>query len=238
MEDREQRRRRWRDLVEDRPEVHRERYWPAYLSVAVAVALQLVAPPTEVPGPHLLIPAVETALLAALAAGRYLHPHRREPEVMLALRGLSLALIAFTTLGNLVALGALVDGVLGGRFEDGRTLALAGLAIWTTNVVVFALWFWEMDGGGAVRRRSEAVEIAADLQFPQMTAPDYRPGDPDRWMPDFVDYLYVAYTNATAFSPTDTMPLSQRAKLAMLVQSAAALATVALVAARAVNLLR
>jgi hypothetical protein len=148
---------------------------------------------------------------------------------MQALRGLSLGLIAFTTLGNLVALGALVDGVLGGRFEDGRTLAQAGLAIWATNVVVFALWFWELDGGGAVRRRSGAA--AMDFQFPQQATPG------DRWMPDFVDYLYVAYTNATAFSPTDTMPMSQRAKLAMLVQSAAALATVALVAARAVNLL-
>jgi hypothetical protein len=101
------------------------------------------------------------------------------------------------------------------------------------NVIVFGLWFWQLDGGGPVARRSEKRRVA-DFLFPQQTIPELAAD----WQPNFIDYLYVSFTNATAFSPTDTMPLSQWAKILMLVQSAAALLLAVMVAARAVNILQ
>jgi uncharacterized membrane protein len=101
-------------------------------------------------------------------------------------------------------------------------------------VIVFALGYWELDGGGPVRRSEGAPARERDLAFIQMTDPEVRAKD---WAPTFVDYLYVAFTNASAFSPTDTMPTTRRAKMLMLVQSAVSIVTLLLVAARAVNIL-
>jgi hypothetical protein len=232
---------RWTELVREHPSVHGERYWPAYVTVAVAIVVQLVIPMADRPAPPWSLPAVEAALLATLAGGRFLHPRRREPSIMLVLRGLTIGLIAVTSFGNLVALVVLVDELLGGVETDGRGLVLCAIGIWVTNVIVFALWFWELDGGGPVSRRADP-RAGIDFLFPQTAmGPDERraasPAGGSDWYPDFVDYLYVSYTNATAFSPTDTMPLSRWAKLLMLVQSLAALLTVALIAARAVNIL-
>jgi uncharacterized membrane protein len=108
-----------------------------------------------------------------------------------------------------------------------------GGAIWITNVIIFALWYWELDRGGPVAR-SKAVHKYPDFMYPQMQAPDLAP---EHWEPTFLDYLYVSFTNATAFSPTDTMPLSRWAKMLMMAQASVSLATVALVIARAVNIL-
>ena len=101
------------------------------------------------------------------------------------------------------------------------------------NVIVFGLWFWELDRGG-VTARLQPVHRRPDFLFPQMTVPGSSPG----WTPGFLDYLYTSFTNATAFSPTDTMPLTPRVKLLMMVQSLASLLTVALVISRAVNILK
>jgi uncharacterized membrane protein len=100
-------------------------------------------------------------------------------------------------------------------------------------VIVFGLWFWELDRGGP-GRRAEGVERNPDFLFPQMTSPDFAPAD---WRPGFFDYLYVALTNAAAFSPTDTMPMTLMAKALMSTQSLVSLLTVVVVAARAVNIL-
>jgi hypothetical protein len=108
------------------------------------------------------------------------------------------------------------------------------MQIWFTNVLAFGLWYWEFDRGGP-GSRSHVHHREPDFLFPQMANPDAAPKD---WCPSFIDYMYVTFTNATAFSPTDTMPLTQWAKLLMAVQSLASLLTVALVAARAVNILR
>jgi uncharacterized membrane protein len=113
-------------------------------------------------------------------------------------------------------------------------LLITGGIIWLTNVIIFGLWYWEFDRGGPVAR-TNATHQYPDLMFPQMTAPQLAPPD---WEPMFADYLYLAFTNATAFSPTDVMPLSRWAKGAMLLQSAVSIVTVALVVARAVNILR
>jgi hypothetical protein len=217
------------------PAVHRERYWPAYAGLGIAAGLQIALPATFTAGPSWVLPSAELMVLGALVAGRYAHPRRREPKVMMALRYLTLGAIGLTSLANLASLDRLVDELLHGLSTDGRTLILAALGIWVTNVIVFALWFWELDGGGPVRRRADP-QAPRDFLFPQMSLPD--DGHAEAWQPDFVDYAYVAYTNATAFSPTDTMPLGRWAKTLMLIQSAAALLTVALIAAHAVNILR
>ena len=117
---------------------------------------------------------------------------------------------------------------------NGRELIVAALNIYLTNVIAFALWYWEMDGGGPGERQRIA-KYEQDFLFPQHQHESYKHPD---WKPTFIDYLYVSATNAMAFSPTDTMPLSRRAKLLMLVQATVSLAAIALVAARAVNILR
>lgn len=119
------------------------------------------------------------------------------------------------------------------RAGAGTTLLLDALNIWVTNVIVFALWFWSTDRGGpptcGLVKRAHA-----DFLFPQMTLLDREVRD---WLPGFVDYVFLAFTNATAFSPTDTLPLTQRAKLLMMAEAMISLLTIALVAARAVNIL-
>ena len=117
---------------------------------------------------------------------------------------------------------------------DAGSLLFNGGAVWLTNVIVFALWYWEADRGGPAARANARHEYP-DFLFAQMTAPEMAPRD---WEPRFLDYLYLSFTNATAFSPTDTLPLSRWAKLTMMAQSAVSLVTVALVIARAVNILR
>ena len=113
-------------------------------------------------------------------------------------------------------------------------LLFAGAVLWLTNVLIFGIWYWELDRGGPARRLAQSnASRPPDFLFPQMTQPGLAPG----WRPGFVDYLYTSYTNATAFSPTDTMPLSAMAKLLMAIQSLIALTTILLVVARAVNVL-
>jgi hypothetical protein len=113
-------------------------------------------------------------------------------------------------------------------------LIFSGVALWVTNVLLFGLWYWELDRGGPLERARRS-RLAPDFLFPQMAdaAPFTRPN----WVPGLVDYLYVSFTNATAFSPTDTMPLSQTAKSLMTAQSVVSLLIVVLVVARAVNIL-
>jgi uncharacterized membrane protein len=120
----------------------------------------------------------------------------------------------------------------GGLKAGGHQLILPAVVIWLTNVVVFALWFWEIDRGGPDRRARDP-DAPADFWFPHMSEPAAHPG----WAPNFVDYLYLSYTNSTALSPTDTMPMTTRVKLLMMGQSITSLITVLLVASRAVNIL-
>jgi uncharacterized membrane protein len=150
------------------------------------------------------------------------------------LRRLSLTLIAVASLGTAWSVGKLVTAIAGGG-DTGTAAELLrnGAAIWLINVLTFAVWYWELDRGGALERAA-GTDPYPDFLFPQMTAPGMVPRD---WRPQFADYLYLAFTNATAFSPTDTLPLSRWAKLTMLLQSAISLVTAALVIAKAVNAL-
>lgn len=209
---------------------HGEATWPAGLAVVAAIALQLLLPQKLVPGVRWLLPAIEVMLLLPLALGTR-HRHYREASWA---RWLSIALISVANLANIYSLVLLAYGLIHGGKAGGHELILAAIDIWLTNVAIFGLWYWELDRGGPGARTDPEMEDPPELLFPQMANPDVAPKN---WAPVFFDYLYVSLTNAAAFSPTDTMPLSLRAKGLMAVQSIASLLTVALVAARAVNIL-
>jgi hypothetical protein len=204
--------------------------WPSVVAVLVAVVLQLVLPDRLTLQPRWLLPAIEVALLLALIGANPVRLERNHP----ALRGGGLGLVAVMTVANAASAGLLIDHLLSGTAgRSAVTLIAGGAAIYATNIVAFGLWYWELDRGGPYAR-SQGNRQHTDFLFAQMTSPGVAPPD---WEPTFVDYLFVSYTNATAFSPTDTLPLSRWAKMLMLAQSAIALATVVLVVARAVNIL-
>ncbi len=213
-----------------RPAAGEER-WPVALAVAVAIALQVVLPEHLIFGPTWLLPTLEGALIVALTAAN----PRKIDRKSSALRAGSVALIAVISVANgwssFELIKGLIRGTIGGHAGP---LLSSGGSIYLTNIIVFALWYWEWDRGGPVAR-AHAEQPYPDFLFPQMTQDHLAPDD---WRPTFIDYVYVSSTNAAAFSPTDTMPLSHWAKLLMLAQSAIALATVALVVARAVNILK
>jgi hypothetical protein len=151
-------------------------------------------------------------------------------------RRTALVLLGLLVLGNLTALAILVAGLVTVKTSDlgGGELLLTAFMIWSTDVIVFGLWFWELDAGGPDARAGASARTAPDFQFPQDGNPNLaRAG----WLPDVWDYLYVSLTNSIAFSPTDAMPLSRRAKAMMGLESAISAVTVLLVAARAVNVL-
>jgi len=211
----------------------RERLWPQALAVLVAAVLYATLPTALVmhqASVRYVLPAFEVALIAMLTLPSL---HNRLVESGLR-RAVSIALIALISIGNAVALGLLIHQLLYHGGIQGRSLLFAAFDLWVTNVIVFALWYWELDGGGPVRRAHRAPKKDRDFAFVQQTDPEV---EADGWRATFVDYLYVAFTNASAFSPTDTMPLSRRAKMLMLVQSAVSIITLLLVAARAVNIL-
>lgn len=160
-------------------------------------------------------------------------------------RVLSLTLVAMIGASNLLALGTLIHELVSAEVKDGRALLLASLQIWLTNIIVFGLAYWELDRGGPVSRTQVPRESLplADFRFSQDENDDAVQEVSDGasktsdWVPTLMDYLYVSVTNSTAFSPTDTMPLSSRAKFLMSVESVAALVTSLLVIARAVSIL-
>jgi Protein of unknown function (DUF1345) len=185
------------------------------------------------------VPAVTVALLVALVATI---PERRiaralgivGTRVHIGRRALALSIIAIVTAANGAAIILLVHLLVNGAHAQASLLLRAGIHMWCLNVLVFALWYWELDNGGPLARL-EAGPGGRDFLFPQQADPKIAPPG---WRPLFLDYLYVSFTNATAFSPTDTMPLSRWAKMLMLVESAASLVLALMVAARAVNILK
>lgn len=198
------------------------------LAVVAAIGLYFLLPVPLTIGPRWLIPVIEGALLVSLAGVR---SYRRSAEAS-DVRVLVIGVIALLNLANVVSIALLVDHILYGGITRGRPLLYGAVSVWLTNVIVYGLWFWQLDRGGPVAR-ALGQERYPDFQFPQMTSPETaKPG----WSPGFVDYLYVGLTNAAAFSPTDTMPLSRTAKTLMSIQSLVSIVTVAVVAARAVNI--
>jgi uncharacterized membrane protein len=206
-----------------------EAFWPIQVTVLAAIGLQIGLSKRLTVGPAWLLPALEGVLLIGLsmATPRQLeHEHR-------ARRRTAIALTAFVSAANIFSLVELTHLLLHHNVENGRELVVSGMLIWLTNFLIFALWYWEIDRGGP-GRRAAGHDGPPDFLFPQMS--DDRI-EPRFWRPQFLDYLYVSLTNATAFSPTDTMPLTPMAKMIMGVQSIVSLVTLGLVISRAVNIL-
>jgi uncharacterized membrane protein len=199
------------------------------VAIAVVAALQLLLPDTVVPVERFLLPGIEVALLVVLLA---VNPFRIDRPSRVQ-RMLGLVVVAVIAVSNAWSAVLLVQRILTGRPTTPGALLAAGATIWLTNVVVFGLLYWEYDRGGPAERAAGERDVP-DFLFPQMQSRDLAPPD---WEPAFADYLYLSFTNATAFSPTDVLPLSRWAKLLMMLQSAVALAVVVLVVARAVNVL-
>jgi uncharacterized membrane protein len=206
-----------------------ESVWPAQLTVLVAIALQLSLPKRLAVGPTWLLPALEGALVLGLAMAT---PRELEREHPLR-RRVAVGLVALVGAANIYSLGALTHYLLHHNVDKGQELIVAGVVIWLTNFLIFGLWYWELDRGGP-GRRAAGRDGPPDLLFPQMSDDRIEPRD---WRPKFVDYLYVSLTNAAAFSPTDTMPLTPTAKSIMGVQSIVSLVTIGLIVSRAVNIL-
>ncbi len=201
------------------------------VAVLAAIGMIVALPERIAPHPRWVLPGLALLLLVGLTVA---NPARIDRQSRV-LRGASLLLIAIISIANAVTAARLIiDLVRGTGIRTPGELLLTGAAIWLTNVIVFGLWYWEFDRGGPVAR-AHAVKQYPDFLFPQMSTRELTPPE---WEPEFVDYLYLSFTNATAFSPTDVMPMSRWAKLTMLAQSAVSLMTVALVIARAVNILK
>ena len=206
-----------------------EPLWPAQLAVAVAILLHLALAEQISLGPRWVMPAIEGVLLVALIV---VSP-ARAPAHAGGRRAFALVVVGLVSFANIVSLGLLVHYLIAGGAAKGSPLIGSGVLLWATNVLLFSVWLWELDRGGpAVRHLHDDAQ--PDLQFPQMENPGLAPAG---WRPAFGDYLYTSLTNATAFSPTDVMPLTHSAKLVMSLQSVTALATLGLVVARAVNIL-
>jgi len=209
-----------------------EQRWPVTLSVIAAVVLQVLLPDNLTkPLPHWLLPALEGALSVALTIANPVRIERRGPAVRAAAVGLIVLISAANAVSAVLLIRAIVEALP--ATAHAAPLLASGANIWLTNVIAFGLWYWEFDRGGPVHR-AEGMRQHPDLLFPQMANPEL--AHPD-WEPYFADYLYLSFTNATAFSPTDVMPLARWAKLTMAVQSSVSLAVGALVIARAVNIL-
>jgi hypothetical protein len=213
----------WADVVEGESRI------PMAAAVVAAMALTVLQPDSVRAGPSWLLPAIEAGLLAALIAGDPRRIDRRSRR----LRSLSIALVSVLVVGALWATAQLVDDLIHGGAETNSATDLleAGTLVWLSNIIAFALLYWELDGGGPAARAARPAAYP-DLAFPQHLNPEIAPAG---WRPGFIDYLYLGFSNATAFSPTDVMPLATWAKITMAAQALISIAILGLIIARAVN---
>jgi uncharacterized membrane protein len=211
------------------PHKHKVVFVPRWAVIAgtLAIGLLYLALPERLTfGPSWLLLAIELVLLIPLL---FIGMSRR-PIPHITIRLFTLSILAVVTMGLAASIALLVTGVLSGSIKAGFLLRSAAL-LWFTNILVFALWYWEVDGGGP-HKRQHAGHQAADFMFPQQVD-----GNKTGWAPQFFDYLFVAFTGATALSPADTFPLTQPAKLLMMAEAVLSLVVIVLLAARAVNIL-
>jgi uncharacterized membrane protein len=204
-------------------------YLGAQLVLAAAILLQLSLSEKLTLGSRYLLPGLEALALVGLTMASP-HPRMRHSPLR---RRLALTLIAVVTAANCYSLVMLCHFLLRGGKASGHALIGSGIVLWGTNVLLFGVWYWQLDRGGPHARAGKR-KPHPDFLFVQMTEREFAPLG---WEPTLVDYLYTSFTNATAFSPTDTMPLTAMAKSLMAAQALTALVTIGLVVARAVNIL-
>lgn len=199
--------------------------WAAVIGT-LAIGLLYFALPSHLTfGPSWLLLVIEVVLLLPLLFSWITH----RPLPHLTIRILTLAILGVVTLGLVVSIGLLIYTLPGNK--QASVLLRSAVLLWCTNILVFSLWYWEIDGGGPHKRRLSGHK-AADLMFPQQVD-----GNKSGWVPHFVDYLFVAFTSATALSPADTYPLTPVTKMLMMVQAILSMTVIVLLAGRAVNIL-
>jgi uncharacterized membrane protein len=203
--------------------------WQMQLGVVSVIVLQLLTSHEFLPLSKLWLVAAEVVLLLSLVVittEGYRNSSRSR-------RKLAIILIAIIAAFNVLSLVLLFNALIFGHTEiDGRGLLANGLVVYITNIMLFALWYWELDGHGPDARTTGQTK--RDFLFPQMIHAQFASNN---WLPGFADYMYLSATNVTNFASSDTQPLTHRAKLLMLLQSFVAVVTVVLVLARAINVL-
>ncbi len=207
-----------------------EHRFPVSVVVMVVIILQFALPDDLSLSFQKWICLVEFGILLSLYTFGPKRLMKHHPPTRLV----GFILTGVMTISNTASAAKLISELISGGIGSAPQLLASGGSIWLTNVVIFSLWFWDLDRGGP-GARAEAKKDWPDFLFPQMTDPTYAPSD---WHPKFFDYLYMSFTNASAFSPTDVMPLTIWAKMLMLLQSTTSLIVVGLVVARAVNILQ
>ena len=212
------------------PEVLEEHRWPAVIALLAALTLYALLPSSFLPVLRYAVVATGLVALVPLIA---INPVRFQRQTRWS-RRLSLGQILLLVVANQVALVQLIDQLINATPANARGLLLSALQVWVTNVIVFALMFWEVDRGGPVARSGggSGRTHRTSLRFPQEDSPAV-----PHWRPEFLDYLFTSVWASTAFSPTDAMPLTHRAKFLMAIESVAGLVVFALVVGRSMNLL-
>jgi hypothetical protein len=209
-------------------QVLREPRWPAFVAMLAAAGVYLALPEPLTVGPSWLLLAIIVLLLIPIA----ISAHRGDHNVTRALTFVANAVI---TLAMIAALIHLVRGIPE-HLETPKALLRSALALWLTNILIFALWYWKLDAGGPLLRELPNGMAKSSFLFPQMMNRGEGSSDPC-WVPNFIDYLFLAFNTSTAFSPTDTAVISRWAKIGTMLQSLISLTIIALLAARAVNVL-
>jgi Protein of unknown function (DUF1345) len=205
----------------------REPRWPAFIAMLAASGVYLALPEPFSIGPSWLLLTIILVLMIPMV----ISDRRGDHHITRALTFTANALITLALIASLVHL---VQGIPA-HTQPPRTLLRAAVVLWLTNILVFALWYWKLDGGGPLHRERRGGLSQSSFLFPQMMN-RHNTGD-GPWTPSFVDYLFLAFNTSTAFSPTDTAVLSRTAKLATMLQSLISLTIIAFIAARAVNIL-
>ncbi|SRR6266550_233222 len=203
----------------------RDPLWHVQLVLAGVIVLQLLLPARLIALPKFLLPALELICLVVL---QFVTPRQVTFDSKVR-RFVVVALIVLVIVANATSLQLLLQALFTASKDDAPSLLSSAVGIYITNIVIFAMLYWEMDGGGPGVRRGNDNEDN-DFLFPQQQ-------NKIKWHPTFTDYFYVSTTNATAFSPTDTLPLSRRAKMIMAAQAFLSLLIVVIITARAINIL-
>ncbi len=205
--------------------------WPAFIAVIAIGGIYTALPETLTLGPRWLFPTVVSALLVPTIVSHHTGRHRLNSILGFAVDGV-------LTLGLIISVILLV-GALPTHKEAPQELLISAASLWITNILIFALWYWRLDAGGPHQRDKTSKHTNGAFLFPQMTMSEQalREADQLDWSPSFVDYLFLAFNTSTAFSPTDAPVLAQWAKILMMIQSLLSLLIIALLAARAVNIL-
>jgi hypothetical protein len=209
--------------------VRQELRWPAVAAVVAICVLYLILPERLTIGPNWLVPV---AVLGLLIPGILSHRTRRYRLNVV----FGIATLSVITLGLALSLGLLIAALLAKRLLPEELLRSA-VALWISNILVFASWYWRLDAGGPYHRESAERHVKSAFLFPQMMVPSDSKYCDNAWRPHFVDYLFLAFNTSTAFSPTDVPVLGRWAKVLMMIQSSISLASIAILAARAINIL-